>query len=133
MTKKRATIIWLCILAISFVWAIIYGMGLHDYIPRLRASAVSPDAAFVVKVYEKRLMPRPLFPRMGATAEVYDSGGNLVYEKLIYNDDDWDDTVGTAFSQISFVGDEIHVGPGAYDPKQIHIIKMSDLKLPAAK
>lgn len=133
MIKKRVLIIGIFISAISFIGLIIYAMGLHDYIPRLRASTVSPDGAFVVKVYEKRLFPRPLFPRMGATAEVYDSRGNLVYENLIYNDDDWDDTVGNSFNQISFVGDEIHIGPGAYDPNQIHIIKMSNLKPQIAK
>ncbi len=125
--KKRALIAGIFIVLISFAGLIIYAMGLHDYIPRLRASAVSPDGAFIVKVYEKRLIPRPLFPRMGATAEVYDRGGNLVYEKLIYNDDDWDDTV-SGFNQISFEGDEIHIGPGAYDPNKIHVIKMTDLK-----
>ncbi len=115
----------------GFIGLIIYTLGLLDYIPRLRASAISPDGRLTVKVYKKRLSSRPFFPRMGASAEVYDSRGNLVYDNLIYHDDDWDDTVGQAFNQISFEGDEIHIGPGVYDPKKGWVIKRSDLKTQA--
>ncbi len=125
--KKRVIIAVILVGFASTVGAIIYIMGLYDYIPQLRASAVSPDGRFSVKVYQKRLMPRPFFPRMGATAEVYDRSGNLIYEKLIYNDDDWDDAV-SGFNEISFESNEIHIGPGAYNPDNIHKIKISDLK-----
>lgn len=128
--KKRviiATIICVFIILVSFFGLISNAMGLHDYIPRLRASKTSPDGTLTVKVYEKRLSPRPLFPRMGAIAKVYDRSGNLVYENLIYSDDDWDDTVGSAFNRISFEDDEIHISPGAYDPNKHYIIKKSEL------
>ena len=105
----------------------VYVTGLHDYIPRLRASAKSPDGMLTVAVYQKRLMPRPFFPRMGATAKIYDRNGNLIYERIIFNDDDWDDTVGNAFKEISFVDDEIRIGPGFYAPEQIYVIKKSEL------
>lgn len=126
--KKRAAIAVISIVWLIFAGVMGYAMGLQDFIPRLRASAVSPDGAFTVKVYEKRLFPRPIFARIGASAQVYDSGGNLVYEKLIYGDDDFDDTVGNSFNQISFEGDEIRIGPGVYDPKNFHLITMSELK-----
>lgn len=129
--KKLLKIIFFLFVLAGFTGLIIYAMGLLDYIPQLRASAVSPDGALTVKVYERRLSPRPLFARMGASAKVYDNRGNLVYDNLIYHDDDWDDTVGQAFNQISFEGDEIHIGPGVYDRNKDWIIKRSDLKTQA--
>jgi len=100
-----------------------------DFIPRLRASAKSPDGALTVKVYQVRLMPRPFFPRMGAVAKVYDRNEEIVYENIIFHDSDWDDTLGSAFNKISFEGDEIHIGPGFYDSSQVYVIKKSDLRM----
>jgi hypothetical protein len=128
----RSKKLWLLILAIFPVCCaglFIYVTGLLDYIPRLRASAKSPDGELSVMVYQKRLMPRPFFPRMGAIAKVYDRKGNLVYEKIIFHDDDWDDTLGGAFKNISFDGDEIRIGPGFYDSSQVYVIRRSDLKM----
>jgi hypothetical protein len=105
-----------------------YVTGVFDYIPRLRGSAKSPDGTLTVKVYQKRLMPRPFFPRMGALAEVYDGDGNLVYQNIIFRDSDWDDTLGEAFKQISFEGEEIRISPGFYDPSQAYVIRKSELK-----
>jgi len=86
-SKKRQLII-IALTLICCVGLIVYMTGLLDYIPRLRASATSPDGELTVMVYRKRLMPRPVFPRMGAIAKVYDRSGNLVYENIIFHDDD---------------------------------------------
>lgn len=105
----------------------VYITGALDYIPRLHASAQSPDGKLSVFVYRKRLALGPLFPRMGTIAKVYDLNGKLLYEHTIYRDDDWDDTVGVSYSDILFVGDEIRIGPNPYRPDSPHIIKSADL------
>jgi hypothetical protein len=101
--------------------------GVFDYVPRLRAQATSPDGALIVKVYQKRLMPRPFFPRMGAVAQVYNQSGNLVYQNTFFRDSDLDDTLANAFRQISFEGDEIVIGPGFYDARLVYVIQRSTL------
>ncbi len=126
--NRRNTIkITAILMAAIFCFLLIKYMGLMDFIPQLRASAESPDGNFKVYVYQKRLFPRPIFPRMGATAKVYDKDGNLIFNEIIYHDDDWDDTVGEAYNKISFQGDEIHISPGVYAPKKSYVIKNSTL------
>lgn len=129
--KRKSSKIWLVIPAIILVVCagLIHFTGLLDFIPSLRVSAKSPDGELTVMVYQQRLSPRPFFPRMGAIAKVYDRNENLVYENIIYHDDDWDDTVGTAFNQIDFQEGEIHIRPGAYDKNKAYIIKKADLKM----
>lgn len=105
-----------------------YAMGLHEFVPQLRARANSPDGELTVEVYQKRLFPRPIFPRMGAVAKIYDRRGTLVYEKLIYGDDDFDDTVGSSYNKISFEGDEIRIGPDPYQPAKNFVVKKSELQ-----
>ena len=105
----------------------VYVTGALDYIPRLHASAKSPDGALTVMVYRKRLSPGPFFARLGAIAEVYDGDGKLVYKDTIYKDDDWDDTLGDAYKQISFTDDEIRIGPKAYRPDSSVVIRKSEL------
>lgn len=124
--KLRPFIILLFLL--TCVGVLIHVTGLYDYIPQLRASAKSPDGEFSVRVYQKRFSPRPFFPRMGVIAKIYDKNETLLYEKIIYEDDDWDDTVGFVYKEISFDGEEIHIGPGAYDPSRICVIKKADFK-----
>jgi hypothetical protein len=109
------------------VGAIHFVTGVFDYIPRLRAQATSPDGALTVRVYQKRLMPKPFFPRMGAVAKVYDRNGNLVYENIFFRDSDFDDTLASAFKQISFDDDEIVIGPGFYDARLVYIIQRSTM------
>lgn len=123
---KIISLIFLLIIVI-FIGFVIRLTGLLDFIPTLRVSAQSTDKQFTVMVYQQRLFPRPFFPRMGAIAKVYDKQGNLIFNEVIYNDDDWDDTVGEAYKQISFEADEIHIGPGAYIPTRNYIIKISSL------
>lgn len=123
-TFLKVSLILICCLSL-----LIYVTGMIDYIPQLRASAQSPDGKLIVSIYQQRLFPRPFFPRMGAFARVTDRNGNLLYEKVIYHDDDWDDTVGNAFNKITFEANEIRISPGVYEPNKPFVINESDLAL----
>ena len=123
--KTRIVIAVVTVLGIVCLTQLI--TGVFDYIPRLRAHAISPDGTLTVNVYQQRLTPRPFFPRMGAVANIYDAKGNLVYENIFHDDNDWDDTLADAFNRISFEGDEIVIGPGFYDPRLVYVIRRSDL------
>ena len=113
---------------VTCIGVLIYITGLVDYIPRLRVSAKSPDGQLIVRVYQQRLSPRPFFPQMGAVAKIYDKNEHLLYEKIIYHDDDWDDTVGLAYKEVSFNGEEILIEPRAYEPSNAYVIRKSDFK-----
>lgn len=126
---KNSTLLKVSLISICCLSLLIYITGLIDYIPQLRASAQSPDGKLIVSVYQQRLFPRPFSERMGAFARITDRNGNLLYEEVIYHDDDWDDTVGNAFNKITFEANEIHISPGAYDSSKIFIINKSDLAL----
>lgn len=129
MTKSRKSRVLISVLVfVVLVGALQLGTGVFDFIPRLRAQATSPDGALTVKIYQKRLMPGPLFPRMGAVAKVFDSSGHLVHEDLFFRDSDFDNTLHDAFKQIVFEGEEIVIGPGFYDRSQRYIIRRSDWK-----
>jgi len=127
LKPKRRRLLILSIVLVVGVGLFHYVTGVFDYIPRLRASAQSPDGILTVKVYQKRLTPRPFFPRMGAVAKVYDKAGHLVYENIIFRDSDFDDTLAEAFKQITFAGGEIRIGPGFYEPSQVYVIRRADL------
>ncbi|MEQ1643317.1 MAG: hypothetical protein ABL959_07755 [Pyrinomonadaceae bacterium] len=126
---KKFTLLAASLLLACLLGLLIYLTGLIDYIPQLRASAQSPDGELSVSVYQKRMTPRPFFARMGAYVQIIDQKGALVYKKEIYHDDDFDDTVGVAFKDIVFEGDEIRIGPGVYIPNKYFIIKRSELGL----
>lgn len=126
---RKYTFVFASLVLACFLGVLVYVTGLVDFIPQLRASAKSPDGELTVSVYQKRITPRPLFARMGAYVEVVDQKGALVFEKEIYHDDDFDDTVGGAFKEISFEGDEIRIGPGAYDQNKLFTIMRSELNL----
>lgn len=104
---KNSTLLKISLISVCCLGLLIYVTGLIDYIPQLRVSAQSPDGELIVSVYQQRLFPRPFFPRMGAFARVTDRNGNLLYEEVIYHDDDWDDTVGSAFNKIAFEANKI--------------------------
>jgi hypothetical protein len=127
---KKQILLIVALALVCGVGLIVYVTGLLDYIPRLRASAQSPDGELTVRVYQQRLAPGPVFARMGAVAKIYDRGGNLVYEDIIFHDDDWDDTVGDAYKRITFEGNEILIGPGFYDSRRAYIIRKADLRVP---
>jgi hypothetical protein len=124
--KTKYWLIGVCF-GLAVISLFVYITGALDLIPRLHASANSPDGDLSIQVYRKRLALGPLFPRMGAIAKIYDKNGRLVYEETIYRDDDWDDTVGHSYSQISFMGDEIHIGPNPYRKDSPYILKKSEL------
>ncbi len=129
MTRKlKLTILVFFVVIFCFTGFVVYYMGLHDFIPVLRTSAQSPNGEITVEVYQQRLFPRPFFPRMGAIAKVYNKQGNLVFDEVIYTDNDFDDTVGEAYKHISFVEDEIQISPGPYIRDRPFIIKISNLK-----
>ena len=113
---------------IGVIYCLVLVTGSMGFIPRLRASSQSPDGAWTVNVYEKRLWPRPFFPRMGAVAKVFDKDQKLVFEKVIYHDDDFDDTVGTSFNTVSFVGDEALIGPDPYIQGKNFVINLAELR-----
>ncbi len=106
---------------------IVYVTGALDYIPKVRATATSPDGELVVTIYERRIMPRPIFPRMGAYVRVEDREGKRLFQEWVYQDDDWDDTVGYSYNKINFDGDEIHIGPDPYNPRKKFVIRRSEL------
>ena len=126
---KKSRLLKIVLISICCLGLLTYITGMIDYIPQLRASAKSPDGELTVSVYRHRLFPRPFFPRMGAFARIINRNGDLLYEKVIYHDDDWDDTVGNAFNKIDFEANEIRISPGAYDPNKPFIINESDLVL----
>jgi hypothetical protein len=125
MSKKRLVIIFVIILGYGTTF---YLMGILDFIPKIRVSAKSPTGEYSVYVYEQRLFPRPIFPRMGAYVKIFDAQGDLVFYKMIYHDDDFDDTVGFSYQEIQFGADEIRISPVAYRPNESYIIKFSTLK-----
>src|SRR5262245_44439475 len=84
LKSKKSRFLILLLILVCCSWLFHYITGVFDYIPRLRASAKSPDGALTVKVYQKRLMPRPFFPRMGAVARVYDRHGKIIYENIFF-------------------------------------------------
>lgn len=65
---------------------------------------------------------------MGAVAKVFDKDQKLVFEKVIYHDDDFDDTVGTSFNTVSFVGDEALIGPDPYIQGKNFVINLAELR-----
>lgn len=126
--RNKAFLLVISSVVFGAIGLAVYLRGAIDFIPRLRASANSPDGRWTVRVYQQRLVAGPLFPRMGAVARVYDRNEGLVFENIIFDDDDWDDELGGSFNTILFEGEEIRIGPGVYDPKQFFVIKTDDLK-----
>jgi hypothetical protein len=104
---------------------ITYFYGPFDSIPRLHASAQSPDGAFTVKVYRKRVSHPPA-PRIDVIAKVFDQQSNLIYEKKIYDEGSWSE-LDNLFRNITFENDEIRIGP-KFSPDEYVVIRKLDLK-----
>src|SRR5712664_891634 len=85
-----------------------YFCGPLDHVPRLHASAQSPDGAFMVKVYRRNISLSP--PEIDVVAKVFDQRGNLIYQKKIYQEGMWSE-LDNLFKSITFEGDEIRIGP----------------------
>ena len=87
------------------VWGFTYFFGPLDSIPRLHATAESPDGTLKVEVYRKRVSLLPN-PQIDMIAKVYDRNGNLVYERVILREGMWSETE-NLYRRIIFAGDEI--------------------------
>ena len=62
--------------------------GPLDTLPRLHASAQSPDGEFTVKVYRRRVSLPPS-SEIDLIARVYDRRGDLMFEKEIFEEGMW--------------------------------------------
>ena len=111
---------------LSLYLGLTYFIGPLDSIPRLRATAQSPDGSLLVNVYKQRLALYPK-PRVGILVRIYENGEKLVYEKIIFEDGLWDHDIGEMYQNIYFNDSEILIGP-KYSPEENFVIKRADLK-----
>ena len=114
----------LAVLFILTVWGFTYFFGPIDSSPRLHASAQSPDGALRVEVYRERVSLPPS-PEIHVIAKVFDRQGKLIYEKKIYQEGMWSE-LANLFGNITFEGDEIHIGP-KFSANEYMVIRMADL------
>src|SRR5689334_7571679 len=114
-TYNRAPLVAFLILCVG---GFTYLFGPVDPIPRLHASAESPDGAITVKVYRKRISLRP--SKVAVLASVYDRRGELLFEKEVFADGSWYDAE-SMFRRINFGGGEIRIGP-QYSPDEFVVI-----------
>lgn len=122
---------YLAALAVLFILCLTgftYFFGPLDSLPRLHASAQSPDGEFTVKVYRRRVSLPPS-PEIDLVARVYDARGNLIFEKEIFGESMWSE-LDTLFRNILFDEDTIRIGP-SFDPAWYYVIERKDLKPPA--
>jgi hypothetical protein len=119
---------YLATLAVLFILCLAgftYFFGPLDSLPRLHASAQSPDGALTVKVYRQRISLPPS-SEIDLIARVYDRRGNLIYEKEIFEESMWSE-LDTLFKNIIFDGETIRIGP-SFDPAWYYVIEPKDLK-----
>lgn len=110
--KYRTLHPYLAALAVSLILCVggfTYLFGPVDPVPRLHASAESPDGAFTVKVYRQRVFSLT-HSEVEVIAEVYDRQGELLLEREIFSEGWWHE-MDLMFRKVSFVGDEIRIGP----------------------
>ena len=115
---------WWVLPLVLVVGGFAYFCGPLDDVPRLHASAQSPDGAFTVKVYRQRVSLGP--PEIDVIAKVFDPSGKLIYEKRIYQEGMWSE-LEHLFRNITFEGEEIRIGP-RWSPNEYVVIKRADLK-----
>jgi hypothetical protein len=123
---KSTHVIGLLII-IGLIGVFIYHFGPLDSIPRLRASAISPDRSLTVKVYKQRLALYPNL-RVGVLVKIYDEEGRKIYDKIIFEDGWWNEDIGEMYTRIMFNDSEILIGP-KFSPDEYYIIKKDDLKM----
>jgi hypothetical protein len=119
---------FLAALAVLFILCLAgftYIFGPLDSLPRLHASAHSPDGALTVKVYRQRVSLPPT-SEIHLIAKVYDRQGNLVFEKKIFQEAMWSE-LDTLFRNVRFDGDTISIGPG-FDAAWSYVIEKKNLK-----
>jgi len=108
------------------VWGFFYFFGPLDSVPRMHASAISPDGSLKVEVYRKRVSLLPN-SQIDMIAKVKDGKGNLLYEKVVLQEGMWSETE-NLYLNIVFAGDEIQLRPGWGDD-DFYSIRRSDLKV----
>jgi hypothetical protein len=115
---------WVLLPTLLTLSAFTYFCGPLDHIPRLHASAQSPDGTLTVKVYRQTVsFTRPEYD---VIAKVFDRRGNLVYERKIYQESMWSE-LDNLYRNITFEGDEIHIGP-KFSADEYFVIKRSELR-----
>ncbi|MET0650072.1 MAG: hypothetical protein ABW208_25980 [Pyrinomonadaceae bacterium] len=119
VTNQRAPLVVLLVLCVG---GFTYLFGPVDPVPRLHASAESPDGEVTVKVYRKRVSLRP--PEVVVLARVYDRRGGLLLEKRVFSDGGWYDAE-WMFRRITFEGGEIRIGP-KYAPGEYVAIRAEE-------
>lgn len=122
--KIRPYLAALAVLLVLYL-GITYLFGPLDSIPRLHASARSPDGALTVRVYRKRVSLPPS-PEIDMIARVYDRQGTLIYEQKIYQEALWSE-LDDLFRNITFEDDEIRIGP-KFSPEEYVVIREADFK-----
>lgn len=123
--RINSSTVLLVLFVIAAVAVVTLVHGPLDPIPRLRASATSPDGSLTVKVYQNRIV---LFPPRGVrvVVKVFNKQGETVYEKNVFEDGWWHD-VGLMYNKIDFEADEIRVGP-KQRVEDYFVIKRAELK-----
>ena len=126
LTRVRTSLVLVTVIIIASVALLTYVDGPIDRIPRIWASATSPDGTFTVKVYKKRLALLPT-NRVGILVRIWNKQGQLVYDRIIFQDNWWYYDIGDMYKNIVFDRDEIRVGP-KFTPDDYFVIKKSELK-----
>ena len=118
-TYRRAP---LALFLIICVGGFTHLFGPIDPIPRLHASAESPDREVTVKVYRKRVFHWP--PAFAVIARVYYKRGELLFEKELYADGWWYDAE-YMYRRVTFDGGEIRIGP-KFSPNEYAVIREAE-------
>lgn len=119
---------YLAALAVLFILCLAgftYFFGPLDSLPRLHASAQSPDGTLTVKVYRQRVSLPPTSD-IHLIAKVYDRQSNLVSEKKIFQEAMWSE-LDMLFRNIRFDGETISISPG-FDAAGSYVIDKKNLK-----
>lgn len=124
MGKTRLKVLVVVAVAI-LVYGVVRTFGPFDSLPRLRASARSPDGKFTVKVFREMVQHYPSL-RVGLFVRVYDDKEHLIYERKIFEDGWWDEDFGEMYKNIVFEGEEIRIGP-KFDTTDYFVIRKSEL------
>jgi hypothetical protein len=125
LVNNRRVFFILIPVVITVVWAFTYVVGPLDSVPRLRASAKSPDGLITTRVYKQRLALYPIL-RVGILVRISDNQEVVLYERVIFEDSWWNEDIGEMYKYIAYEGDEIRIGP-KYSPKEYFVIKRSEL------
>ncbi len=59
---------------------------------------------------------------------IWETNGNLIYDRIIFEDDWWNGDIDDMYSKIVFENDEIRIGP-KFTPDDYFVIKKTDLSV----